>query len=60
MVLGIVFGYALTAICKIMGNVYLFLDWRLAFYTQFFVLIIIFVILYKTDENMLNTNGLTS
>ena len=60
MVLGIVFGYALTAVCKLLGQVYPVFDWRLAFYVQFGVLSIIFVILYKIEEEMLNTNGLIS
>lgn len=43
-----------------LGTVYPSFDWRLAFYVQFVVLLVIFVILYYTEEDLLSTNGLLS
>jgi len=59
-VLGVVFGYIMTAFFNILNEKYNWISWRWAFYFQFSVLSLVVFVLYKVPEEKLATNGILS
>ena len=56
-VMGVVFGYVVTAVFNVLHGYYEFFSWRCSFYLQFFLLIGSFVFFLRCEEVDLATNG---
>ncbi len=57
-VMGVVFGYIVTALFNILEKKHYIFSWRCSFYFQFIILLLALIYFYYVDEEMLASNGI--